>query len=133
MRCLNPQRSKNLQDRKGWIEGWESKIKADEFIHGLGIGEAYLRPNGRCRHSIVGHSCQREGECQPGREHPVSGHVADPTPQTGIERNTVPRRLPDHAEERGIIGSISLTLSPFTSPTNLMSQRSAAPRSRPKQ
>lgn len=47
MRYLNPQRSKNLQDRKGWIEGWESRIKADEFIHGLGIGEAYLRHNGR--------------------------------------------------------------------------------------
>jgi hypothetical protein len=47
MRYLNPQRSKNLQDRKGWIEGWESRIKADEFIHGLGIGEAYLRYNGR--------------------------------------------------------------------------------------
>jgi hypothetical protein len=40
-------RSKNLQDRKGWIEGWEPRIKADEFIHGLGIGEAYLRHNGR--------------------------------------------------------------------------------------
>ena len=47
MRYLNPQRSKNLQDRKGWIEGWEPRIKADEFIHGLGIGEAYLRHNGR--------------------------------------------------------------------------------------
>ncbi len=47
MRYLNPQRSKNLQDRKGWIEGWEPRIKADEFIHGLGIGEAYLRYNGR--------------------------------------------------------------------------------------
>jgi hypothetical protein len=47
MRYLNPQRSKNLQDRKGWIEGWEPRIKADAFIHGLGIGEAYLRHNGR--------------------------------------------------------------------------------------
>jgi hypothetical protein len=47
MRYLNPQRSKSLQDRKGWIEGWEPRIKADEFIHGLGIGEAYLRHNGR--------------------------------------------------------------------------------------
>jgi hypothetical protein len=47
MRFLNPQRSKSLQDRKGWIEGWEPRIKADEFIHGLGIGEAYLRHNGR--------------------------------------------------------------------------------------
>jgi len=47
MRYLNPQRSKSLQDRKGWIEGWEPRIKADEFIHGLGIGEAYLRYNGR--------------------------------------------------------------------------------------
>ena len=47
MRYLNPQRSKNLQDRKGWIEGWEPRIKADEFIHGLGIGEAYLRHNAR--------------------------------------------------------------------------------------
>jgi hypothetical protein len=47
MRYLNPQRSRNLQDRKGWIEGWEPRIKADEFIHGLGIGEAYLRHNGR--------------------------------------------------------------------------------------
>jgi len=47
MRYLNPQRSKNLQDRKGWIEGWEPRIKADEFIHGLGIGEAYLRYSGR--------------------------------------------------------------------------------------
>ena len=47
MRYLNPQRSKNLQDRKGWIEGWEPRIKADEFIHGLGIGEAYLRHNSR--------------------------------------------------------------------------------------
>jgi hypothetical protein len=47
MRYLNPQRSKNLQDRKGWIEGWEPRIKADEFIHGLGIGEAYLRHNGK--------------------------------------------------------------------------------------
>jgi hypothetical protein len=47
MRYLNPQRSKSLQDRKGWIEGWESRIKADEFIHGLGIGEAYLRHSGR--------------------------------------------------------------------------------------
>jgi hypothetical protein len=47
MRYLNPQRSKNLQDRKGWIEGWEPRIKADEFSHGLGIGEAYLRHNGR--------------------------------------------------------------------------------------
>ena len=47
MRYLNPQKSKNLQDRKGWIEGWEPRIKADEFIHGLGIGEAYLRHNGR--------------------------------------------------------------------------------------
>src|SRR5215831_16860681 len=47
MRYLNPQRSKNLQDRKGWIEGWEPRIKADEFIHGLGIGEAYLRHVGR--------------------------------------------------------------------------------------
>jgi hypothetical protein len=44
---MNPQRSKSLQDRKGWIEGWEPRIKADEFIHGLGIGEAYLRYNGR--------------------------------------------------------------------------------------
>jgi TraM recognition site of TraD and TraG len=47
MRYLNPQRSKSLQDRKGWIEGWEPRIKGDEFIHGLGIGEAYLRHNGR--------------------------------------------------------------------------------------
>ena len=47
MRFLNPQRSKSLQDRKGWIEGWEPKIKADQFIHSLGIGEAYLRHNGR--------------------------------------------------------------------------------------
>ena len=47
MRILNPQRSKSLQDRKGWIEGWEPKIKADQFIHNLGIGEAYLRHNGR--------------------------------------------------------------------------------------
>jgi hypothetical protein len=47
MRYLNPQRSRNLQDRRGWIEGWEPRIKADEFIHGLGIGEAYLRHNGR--------------------------------------------------------------------------------------
>jgi hypothetical protein len=47
LRYLNPQRSKNLQDRKGWIEGWEPRIKADQFIHGLGIGEAYLRHNGR--------------------------------------------------------------------------------------
>ncbi len=47
MRYLNPQRSKSLQDRKGWIEGWEPRIKADEFIHGLGIGEAYLRHSGR--------------------------------------------------------------------------------------
>jgi len=47
MRYLNPQRSKSLQDRKGWIEGWEPRIKADEFIHGLGIGEAYMRYNGR--------------------------------------------------------------------------------------
>ena len=47
MRYLNPQRSKNLQDRKGWIEGWEPRIKADEFIHGFSIGEAYLRHNAR--------------------------------------------------------------------------------------
>src|SRR5713226_354434 len=47
MRYLNPQRSKSLQDRKGWIEGWEPRIKADEFIHGLGIGEAYLRHGGK--------------------------------------------------------------------------------------
>ena len=47
LRYLNPQRSKSLQDRKGWIEGWEPRIKGDEFIHGLGIGEAYLRHNGR--------------------------------------------------------------------------------------
>src|SRR5713226_8188020 len=47
VRYLNPQRSKSLQDRKGWIEGWEPGIKADEFIHDLGIGEAYLRHNGR--------------------------------------------------------------------------------------
>jgi intracellular multiplication protein IcmO len=47
MRYLNPQRSKSLQDRKGWVEGWEPRIKADEFIHGLGIGEAYLRHGGR--------------------------------------------------------------------------------------
>lgn len=47
MRILNPQRSKSLQDRKGWIEGWEPKIKADQFIHNLGIGEAYLRHKGR--------------------------------------------------------------------------------------
>ena len=47
MRFINPNRSKTLQDRKGWVEGWESKIKADEFIHGLGIGEAYLRQNGK--------------------------------------------------------------------------------------
>jgi hypothetical protein len=47
MRCLNPQRCKNLQESKGWIEGWEPRIKADEFIHGLGIGEAYLRYNAR--------------------------------------------------------------------------------------
>jgi hypothetical protein len=39
--------SKSAQDGKGWIEGWEPRIKADEFIHGLGIGEAYLRHNGR--------------------------------------------------------------------------------------
>jgi hypothetical protein len=47
MPYLNPHRSKNLQDRKGWIEGWEPRIKADEFIHGLGVGEAYLRYNGK--------------------------------------------------------------------------------------
>jgi hypothetical protein len=47
LRYLNPQRSKSLQDRKGWIEGWEPRIKADEFIHGLGIGEAYLRHGGK--------------------------------------------------------------------------------------
>ncbi|MBI1979826.1 MAG: hypothetical protein HYS58_03585, partial [Elusimicrobia bacterium] len=47
MRFINPNRSKTLQDRKGWVEGWEAKIKADEFIHGLGIGEAYMRHNGK--------------------------------------------------------------------------------------
>ena len=47
VRFINPHRSKTLQDRRGWVEGWESKIKADEFIHGLGIGEAYLRYNAK--------------------------------------------------------------------------------------
>jgi len=46
IRFINPHRSKTLQDRRGWVEGWEPKIKAEEFIHGLGIGEAYLRHNG---------------------------------------------------------------------------------------
>jgi hypothetical protein len=39
-------------------------------------------------------------------KHPVSGRVSDPAPKTRVERNVLPWRLPDHAEERGIIGSI---------------------------
>lgn len=46
VRFINPNRSKTLQDRRGWVEGWDAKIKADKFIHGLDIGEAYLRHKG---------------------------------------------------------------------------------------
>lgn len=47
LRFINPEASKGKQDSTGWIEAWEPKVKADQFLHELDIGEAFVKVNGK--------------------------------------------------------------------------------------